>query len=906
MLKKFWEKTKEILTTEVSGQGLVEGATDAANQLLTLAEVLQDNEQKDDLKFLFDNLSGLPSLLTVLNSPLAKVAGAALPFLPLATGIITYIAEKDKKILTLSESVLLVAQVSYLESVRNFFQQYPSMDLRSESTSKKLTFNEIKLDKNEAKEVLLCFHESKLAQPFNKLLLERLKESGLKENAAQLFTEQVSRGTFRHLREAVNQVWDKVPDLQNLLGQGYLDEMKLYASLDRYLEEAIAQKPTDKVFDEEFSFKDIYVPSQVKPLKGDESPKNIETWAEQLLARKGEDAKVLFIQAGPGRGKGVFCRMFADKVFRELHPIWTPIFIRLRDIEKLGDTFEETLQKNFQEVFAKEKDWLLERNTRFLFFLDGFDELLLSGDATGELKKLLGQVEKFQGNYNGTRSGKDHRIILTGRPFALYGIEGNMPGNFEQVKIVLMDDESQTCWLKKWDAVHKRELSKGFWNFLKRCPEEVQILAREPLLLYLLAAMHRDVDELTTGMFAALEDESGRGRNPEVAAKILIYQRAIDWVLNKQRFDPKWNENITEKLVGLESKDLRKVLQETGLCAVQSGREYAKLKMVENRLDNEIVKALQAAHESSEKKSFLASAMTAFYMRAGGEGAVEFVHKSFGEFLCAERLVEGMLTWTQKSEKREEEVCWQIYDLLGYGHLSWEILDYVLELLQEKERLREGFLVILGEQLQNFYWRWSGGEFIEDVEKMLPRKKTKQLQELAINNKGQRAIDVYAGYNVLKVLFALHERGVTFYPCGEHGSEVFDKTRLLRLMGYGACLSAFTFFEELRLHLRGADLRGADLRGANLRGANFRGADLRETNLEGVDLRRANLRRANLRGADLQAADLREADLRGANLKGVDLRAANVWHAKYSPTTLLPTINITTMNMTLVEDDDSS
>ena len=786
--ERFWGKVWQVLQTDIPLPDWVSGTAEVTEKVLGLAGVLDESQDAPELKFLFDGIGGLPLLLEVLNSPLGKVAGAAVPFLPLATGIVTYVAEKNQKVLTLPESVLLVAQVAYLESVREFLDP-ASLELGDKSAAREM--EAVTLTEREAKEVLLCFHESKLAESFNAVLLGRLQESGLAEDSARVVTERISRGTFRYLREAANQVWDKVPGLQGLLGQGYLDELRLYESLDRYLLEKIAPKPQEKVFDEGFGFEDIYVPSQVKPVGRDEDPRNIEGWAEELLA--GKDAKVLFIQAGPGRGKSVFCRMFADKVRRELHPIWTPILIRLRDIEALGDTLEETLEKNFPEAFAQEKDWLLERNTRFLFFLDGFDELLLSRDATGELKQLLGQVEKFQGRYDGTGSGKDHRIILTGRPFALYGIERQMPGNFARMEIVLMDEDSQTRWLENWDAIHKQELAKGFQEFLERCPQEVRELAGEPLLLYLLAAMHRD-GELTIEMFAELEGETQKERNPEVTAKVLVYQRAIDWVLKRQPEDPVQG-NIGEKRTNLDVDDLREVLQETGLCAVQSGKEYARLKMVESRLDAKIVADLQAAYESPEQKSCLASAMTAFYMRAKGEGAVEFVHKSFGEFLCAERLVAGMVAWTEKSGKRrqkyalsDDEVCWQVYDLLGYGHLSREILDYVLELLQEQKREQEGFLAELGERLQNFYWRWSGGEFIEDVEEMLPRKKVMQLQKQEIF-KGQRAVDVYAGYNALKVLFALHRRGIPFQPCGDPEAEDFakNKTLLLRLtLSYGA------------------------------------------------------------------------------------------------------------------------
>ena len=83
-------------------------------------------------------------------------------------------------------------------------------------------------------------------------------------------------------------------------------------------------------------------------------------------------------------------------------------------------------------------------------------------------------------------------------------------------------------------------------------------------------------------------------------------------------------------------------------------------------------------------------------------------------------------------------------------------------------------------------------------------------------------------------------------------------------------------WENMRAHLReadlsGMDLRGADLRNADLRGANLSGANLCKANLFETDLREANLSKADLRKACLYGADLFEADLHKADLSEADL-----------------------------------
>jgi len=70
--------------------------------------------------------------------------------------------------------------------------------------------------------------------------------------------------------------------------------------------------------------------------------------------------------------------MFADWVRQYEHPRWTPILIRLRDIRTLDKDFEETLRKAVDRDFAcNDPGWLTDHNIRFLFLLDGFDELAI-------------------------------------------------------------------------------------------------------------------------------------------------------------------------------------------------------------------------------------------------------------------------------------------------------------------------------------------------------------------------------------------------------------------------------------------------------------------------------------------------------------------------------------------------
>jgi hypothetical protein len=872
-------------------------------------------------------------LLEVLNSPLAQVVGTGLPFVGMAAKMLAFFIEKTQQQPTLAECIFLVSQAAYLESFKDFLGQDESLLNRIGQTPvsdkvkqllKKLA--DLELSDKAAKDTVICFRDSMLATEFNLVLSERLEQAGLNADEAQILTKRVAANTHRYLIEA----WAVSGEAMKHLGQPsfseWREEQEKYHSIDKYLQEQIASLPLEPVFAENFSFKDIYVPLKAKAIDANGKLINdaeafyLETWAKDLLENENKQNPVMFVEAGPGRGKSVFCRMFADWVRQHFHPVWTPVLIRLRDIPTLQKSFRETLKCAVTAGFASDDGWLTDRNTRYLFFLDGFDELLMEGRSSGGLKEFLEQVGQFQRDC-AQNSEMGHRVLITGRPLALHSVERQMPNNLERVEIQVMDDELQQQWLSKWEAQLGAEKNSAFQHFLQDncCPKQVKSdLAREPLLLYLLAAMHRDGE---------LKVEDFQGTN-STQAKILIYNQAVNWVLTKQR-----SELLNRKLTELEIEDLRRILTEAGLCVVQSGGECAPVAMIEERLrEDNSVKALLEEAQKRIGDNPLRNALAVFYLQQGSkEGSVEFVHKSFGEFLCAERLKESLEEWTEPGKKGrgfntpESQMDWEIYDLLGYGSLTAEIVEYLMGLLTTPPGAGEASQfrpVELFRRMEDFYQRWCEGEFIDMLPESLPQKKMRLVRDqLKTQYLGQRQIDIYAGLNVMILLLELHRYGqqrdefkdkMVFYPCGKPNAEgkLDDASRLLRLIGYSCCIGDSGFLQTVGTFLSGANLSGANLSGANLSradldGANLSGANLSGANLLGAYLSRANLSdadlsganligaylsRADLDGANLSDADLRAASLSGANLRGANLRGANLSRANLSPAILGPAI----------------
>jgi len=431
MANRIWK----FLNTDIKELCLAEAAEGIGEAGKTAAEVAK--------MFKEQGLDNSNLLLEILNSPLAQVVGTGLPFVGMAAKLLAFFIEKTQQQPTLAECIFLVSQAAYLESFKDFLGQDESLLNRIGQTPvsdkvkqllKKLA--DLELSDKAAKETVICFRDSMLATEFNPVLSERLQQAGLNADEAHILTKRVAANTHRYLIEA----WAVSGDAMKHLGQPSFSEWReaqeKYQSIDKYLQEQIASLPLEPVFAENFSFKDIYVPLKEKPIDAngklinDADAFDLQTWAKQLLDDESKQNRVMFVEAGPGRGKSVFCRMFADWVRQKLHPIWTPVLIRLRDIPTLQKSFRETLKNAVTAGFASDDGWLTDRNTRYLFFLDGFDELLMEGRKSGGLEQFLKQVGQFQQDCD-KNSESRHRILITGRTLALQGIERQLPDNLQ-------------------------------------------------------------------------------------------------------------------------------------------------------------------------------------------------------------------------------------------------------------------------------------------------------------------------------------------------------------------------------------------------------------------------------------------------------------------------------------------
>ncbi|MCI5211439.1 MAG: NACHT domain-containing protein, partial [Candidatus Electrothrix sp. ATG2] len=431
-------------------------------------------------------------------------------------------------------------------------------------------------------EALTSFHHSKLAGDFNDRLTEVLEEEGINNDKANMLTEIVSRSTYREVNKCfMEKMCDVDPDNRWFFDPHRNDlyqKNRTYSNIDEYLESKVKDLPEEPInsfeVNNNIKLEEIYVPLKAKISKINQSvEQTLDEWAKNILLKNDKHGKVMFIYGDAGQGKSSFCSMFAHWAWKNLYPSWIPILVRLKDIEVTNQFETEILPKAINYHFTTEKDWLLDKNTRFLFLFDGLDELLSDRQ---EKKHFISQILHFQRDCFDNFKEKGHQVIITGRPLEIQGFDNKEA--LERAEVQPMNDSLRDKWLNKWENKVGQESADNFRELLLGFQDDnnLQNLARKPLMCYLLAVLSQDNDFIKK--FNKAEG---------VDRKIEIYEDALKWVFNQRKefflkvFSTIQSDELSENKVQLY---FQYVLEEAALCITQAGGQQEVMEMLQRRL----------------------------------------------------------------------------------------------------------------------------------------------------------------------------------------------------------------------------------------------------------------------------------------------------------------------------------
>ncbi len=800
-----------------------------------------------------------------------------------------------------------------------------------------------RLSDSQAEQALSMVADSFLVQQMNNLAREWFVANGAEETEAKLLTQRLSNGLAGYLLCAIAENPLPLAQLQKFVRLGNLSNLRDTAAINPVVPPAatpplnlqrehyrarLLKSLSEPLFGERFALKDLYIPLKGKLLRGtkdwgmatgsqvylSQTPVDLMEWAMSQLEDK---TSIAVIEADPGSGKSSFCQIWAARVAQDFYPHWMPVVIRLKDVT-LGQTFEQTLASAFPWArFTDTDGWLSANSPPCLLILDGLDELP-HPQAQRHLWRFMEQLARFHAINSSAAGLQRHKLVITSSSATLddvlrryqQSLTRHLPSQLQRIAIEPMAQEELRQWFQNWAKLQSKAIAQGYFNFLRHggtfkqsaSPYNLAMLLKRPLMLYLVGLLHRD---------AWIDETIFQTSAPEISFE--IYDRICRWLLGEPATESgglpelireglahasRSQEAISNLLEGRHPQALRHKMQVAALKIIQCGQYQEPV--IPAQLTN-----AQPTFSQRLPALFFHSQLPQIPQNLQFEPhlqqpiKLEFSHASLGEYLAAEAIAAQIQAITEQVKDQYGEVKFVInslsgvaqhlYPLLGYGLLSLQIEQLVIERLRRTEKRNPDVFSfnLLFQRLYRFYRSYCRGRWLDEG---IPQSTHSQLPAFdpSLN---VLQIDAAVGINVFLLLCASAKSAeVDFFPCGNpESSEEFDADQFLSFINRITALSPTAFWQRARQSLSRLQLTEAclnqvmfsevDLEQANLSKAELIGINLAGANLQNANLYLANLAGANLANANLAGARLEGADLKGANLKGANLTSANLTNA---------------------------
>jgi len=356
--------------------------------------------------------------------------------------------------------------------------------------------------------------------------------------------------------------------------------------------------------------------------------------ASQLLQHQNQSNKFVFLGA-PGSGKTTLLSFFAvmlaqnypEKLGLPSGIDCLPILIRIRDFATLSDINLLDYARQFAEKTMSVKPlpegffeyWLADG--RAMILLDGLDEVV----EESKRYAVVQQIENFLGQYH------QNLAIITSRP-AGYKRDFFNTSEFEHYQLQLFDNAKVDEFINRWYDSRVRDAAEAQRrkDSIKKALDEndrIKLLARNPLLLTIIALIHRYQAELPR-------------------ARHKLYEKAVETLL--KNWDA--NKNMTEKSVFkcLDADDLRRLMEILAYWIHTQGstdnpeggtlivKEDLLEQLTQNIKTKKQVERFQAKEEAKRFVDFIQQRTG--LLNEQGQDLYAFVHKTFQEYLCAQQI----------------------------------------------------------------------------------------------------------------------------------------------------------------------------------------------------------------------------------------------------------------------------
>ena len=497
------------------------------------------------------------------------------------------------------------------------------------------------------------------------------------------------------------------------LNSPFLPAAKRERELTRY--RAFLQKQVDeRVFNETFGLKEIYIrlrayyETQPETSRYDNGREpNIQKHVVDLHAEMNNwidnpnsDTRLRIICGGPGSGKSSFAKKLAAEQASKNHlPV---LFVPLHRFQLQGYLPQSINSFVANHPYLKGTNPIEnEEGNRVLLIFDGLDELSMQGaKAEQTAVEFIDQVKTI------LQDNPHWKAIITGRDVAIqaHKTSFNKPKMLWHMLPYFLDNREKNAYTDPENLLIDDQRNQWWQTFgqLKGLPytslpqelatEHLQPITCEPLLNYLVALTYQ-------AKRIQFDDNTNLNQ---------IYADLLKSVYERQYERAGKHRSIQQ----LTQAEFERILEEIALTVWHGNGRTASVKTLNDQCKKAILGELLKRFQDNAEEGGVMRLMTAFYFREfgkdeSGDKTFEFTHKSFGEYLTARRIVNGLRVMNKQVEqaKHDFDSGWTLefafvkwLELCGAEAIDEHLYDFVAGEIQLISQHQGGIDTLLSYQ----------------------------------------------------------------------------------------------------------------------------------------------------------------------------------------------------------------
>lgn len=561
---------------------------------------------------------------------------------------------------------------------------------------------------------------------------------------------------------------------------------------------------------------------------------NLKEWVEA------RDSRILLLYGKAGIGKTSFTTWLSlnNDFNRECHILELRKFISELDSDNSWEAIKKCFNCTSNDEYQNK-----------VLILDGLDEVcVLKSDFDGhDFINNLRNSLRFD-------FGRGIRIIVTARMGYFNSFDRD---NYIEVATIFWKEDSVEKWCEAYSKIHTNrsewcEAFKKAYADLEANDKRKDVFCT-PIILYICCVSQIDISKHDS--VASIYDEAfnviGKRRYnelPQISKNEFKVSRQFTKELAFQMF-------LNDMLEDIISGDFVRIAKEKVVNWAQSNLSYH-------------------VNEPEFEKLFAIN-----HFAYGKNNAIEFAHKTIGEYFTAVKLYED---YFEQIDGTPENIWQNIFNAFRYKAIPEDIMQYLVDIILSrqddnwKEELFNAYYIGIEKQLLfscdffNTEYPPSHTAIIKQIQ-MVFRNLTWLLTGLEFKNSRFDDKDDY-----VQIIASYIYGDVNIEGWGNLKNINFERA-WLKNANFSSTFLYGTNFKEASLEsvkFINSTLYGVDFQSANLEGAVFKAA-----HLEGAQFQSARLDGANLDGALLNGAYLDESSLVKAYLDNACLQCASLYRA---------------------------